>query len=226
MDTTEQLLENMAINVKGNIKVEWMGNTINFKGPYPRLDMMDTLESEIKKRLGDDTFIPTLDNDVNVDEYISLAHKLDIKLTPPLTLNRVIDTLVGELVEPLCIQPTFIINHPQIMSPLAKPHRSLPGKTERFELFVNAKEICNAYTELNNPFQQKTFFENAQLQKDQGDDEIPPSDYHFVRALEFGLPPTAGWGMGIDRLCMIFTNQDSIREVILFPTRKNDTNCV
>ena len=135
------------------------------------------------------------------------------------TLNRLVDNLVGELVEPKCIQPTFLMNHPLIMSPLAKPHRLDATKTERFELFVNGKEICNAYTELNNPIVQKQMFDRIAKQKDEGDNEIPPSDESFVRALEYGLPPTAGWGIGIDRLTMILTNKDSIREVILFPTR-------
>ena len=111
------------------------------------------------------------------------------------------------------------MNHPLIMSPLAKPHRLDGTKTERFELFINGKEICNAYTELNNPIVQKQMFDRIAKQKDQGDSEIPPADDAFVRALEFGLPPTAGWGIGIDRLTMILTNKDSIREVILFPTR-------
>ena len=131
-----------------------------------------------------------------------------------------VDGLIGEFVEPLCVQPTFLINHPQIMSPLAKPHRSQPGKTERFELFINKKEFCNAYTELNNPFIQKKIFDEVAKQKAAGDDEIPPSDENFIKALEYGLPPTGGWGLGIDRTVMLLTGQDSIREVIAFPTRR------
>jgi lysyl-tRNA synthetase class 2 len=114
--------------------------------------------------------------------------KLNVNIGLPHTLNRLVDGLVGEFVEPLCIQPTFLINHPQIMSPLAKPHRSMAGKTERFELFINKKEFCNAYTELNNPLIQKSIFEEVNKQKVGGDDEIPPSDYDFVEALEYGLP--------------------------------------
>jgi len=106
------------------------------------------------------------------------------------------------------------------MSPLAKPHRSQEGKTERFELFINKKEFCNAYTELNNPFVQRAIFEEVAKQKSLGDEEIPPSDNDFVKALEYGLPPTGGWGLGIDRLVMLLTGQDSIREVMLFPTRR------
>jgi len=150
---------------------------------------------------------------------MNLHTLLKIKPEPPYTLNRLVDNLVGELVEPKCIQPTFLMNHPLIMSPLAKPHRLDSTKTERFELFINGKEICNAYTELNNPIIQKQIFDRIAKQKAQGDSEIPPADDAFVRALEYGLPPTAGWGIGIDRLTMALTNKDSIREVILFPTR-------
>ena len=150
---------------------------------------------------------------------MNLHSVLNIKPEPPYTLNRLVDNLVWELVEPKCIQPTFVMNHPRIMSPLAKPHRLDTSKTERFELFVNGKEICNAYTELNNPIVQKEMFDKIAKQKEDGDNEIPPSHESFVRALEYGLPPTAGWGIGIDRLTMILTNKDSIREVILFPTR-------
>ena len=146
---------------------------------------------------------------------------LEVKISPPHTLNRLVDGLIGEFVEVLCINPTFLINQPQIMSPLAKPHRELKGKTERFELFINKKEFCNAYTELNDPKVQKKIFEDVAKQKKDGDDEIPPSDDNFIKALEYGLPPTGGWGLGIDRLVMLLTEQDSIREVILFPTRKS-----
>ena len=153
-------------------------------------------------------------------KYYNLKEMLDVKINPPHTLNRLIDGLIGEFVEPLCIQPTFLINHPQIMSPLAKPHRTYNGKTERFELFINKKEFCNAYTELNNPELQKNIFEEIMKQKTKGDDESPASDYNFVKALEYGLPPTGGWGIGIDRLVMLLTQQDSIREVVFFPPRR------
>jgi lysyl-tRNA synthetase class 2 len=155
------------------------------------------------------------------EEYIKLKELLEVKISPPHTLNRLVDGLIGEFVEVLCINPTFLINQPQIMSPLAKPHRELKGKTERFELFINKKEFCNAYTELNDPNIQRNIFEEISKQKNNGDEEIPQSDENFVRSLEFGLPPTGGWGIGIDRLVMLLTSQDSIREVIIFPTRKN-----
>ena len=221
MDMTEDFLEKLAINVNGTTKTNWMGTEINLAGPYPRLDMMNALEEQIKIQLSDPNFkLPDINSSNATEEYTNLMTMLEVKISPPHTLNRLVDGLVGEYVEPLCIQPTFLINHPQIMSPLAKPHRSEPGKTERFELFINKKEFCNAYTELNDPFVQKKIFEEIAKQKAAGDDEIPPSDDQFVKALEYGLPPTGGWGIGIDRTVMMLTGQDSIREVILFPTRK------
>ena len=223
MNMTEHLLENMSLSVNGSYLTNWFGNEINLHGPYQRLDMMDTLEQQIRIKLNDETFIlPDINAETATatEEYRQLMIKLNVDIGLPHTLNRLVDGLVGEFVEPLCVQPTFLINHPQIMSPLAKPHRSILGKTERFELFIGKKEFCNAYTELNNPLIQKSIFEEITKQKTDGDDEIPPSDYDFVEALEYGLPPTGGWGLGIDRLVMLLTEQDSIREVILFPTKK------
>ncbi len=221
MDMTEHLITNMAQTVNGTYLTTWLGTEINLQGPYKRLDMMDTLQDQIRIKLNDHTFIlPNITSPDATSEYVDLINRLNIKISLPHTLNRLVDGLVGEYVEPLCVQPTFLMNHPQIMSPLAKPHRSQPGKTERFELFINKKELCNAYTELNNPFIQKAIFEEIAKQKSAGDDEIPPSDDDFVKALEYGLPPTGGWGLGIDRLVMLLTGQDSIREVIMFPTRR------
>jgi len=220
MDMTEDLLSSMTKHVNGSYLTTWFGTEINLEGPYKRLDMMDTLEEQIRIKLNDKNFnLPNINLDTATEEYRQLMIKLNVDIGLPHTLNRLVDGLVGEFVEPLCIQPTFLINHPQIMSPLAKPHRSILGKTERFELFINKKEFCNAYTELNNPFIQKSIFEEVAKQKAGGDEEIPPSDYNFIEALEYGLPPTGGWGLGIDRLVMLLTEQDSIREVILFPLR-------
>ena len=229
IEITQEILVNMVLKIKGTIQVEWIEETIDFTPPFKQIDMLVELELEIKNKLNDPNFkLPNLDSETVVEEFLNIHDVLDININPPHTLNRLIDNLVGELVEPKCIQPTFLINHPLIMSPLAKPHRDDPNKTERFELFINGKEICNAYTELNNPFIQREIFEKINKQKEQGDEEIPPADEDFVKALEYGLPPTAGWGIGIDRLTMILTNKDSIREVILFPTRnynhKVDTN--
>lgn len=221
MDMTEDLISKMAQSINETTVTKWLGQDIELKAPYPRLDIMDTLEIEIQKKLNDFNFkLPDIDSDNATELYMKLKDILQIKISPPHTLNRLVDGLIGEFVEPLCIQPTFLINQPQIMSPLAKPHRTLKGKTERFELFINKKEFCNAYTELNDPKVQKKIFEDIANQKKQGDDEIPPSDENFIKALEYGLPPTGGWGIGIDRLVMLLTSQDSIREVMLFPTRK------
>ena len=221
MDMTEDFLSNLAIHVNGTTKTKWFGKDIDLIGPYPRLDILDTLEEKIRIQLNDTQFkLPDISGVNSTEEYTNLMTLLGVTISPPLTLNRLVDGLIGEFVEPLCIQPTFLINHPQIMSPLAKPHRSQPGKTERFELFINKKEFCNAYTELNNPFIQKKIFDEVAKQKAAGDDEIPPSDENFIKALEYGLPPTGGWGLGIDRTVMLLTGQDSIREVIAFPTRR------
>ncbi len=222
MDMTEDFFSQLALHVNKSQTVTWFGTEINLAGPYPRLDVMDTLENEIKKKLNDDNFtLPNINSPNATEQYLNLVELLDVKISLPHTLNRLVDGLIGEFVEELCTQPTFLINHPQIMSPLAKPHRSLPNKTERFELFINKKEFCNAYTELNDPRIQKAIFTEIAKQKDAGDDEIPQSDDNFVKALEYGLPPTGGWGIGIDRLVMLLTGQDSIREVIAFPTRRH-----
>jgi lysyl-tRNA synthetase class 2 len=221
MDMTEELISSMALKINGTTKTTWLGKEIDLKAPYLRLDIMGTLEKEIQKKLCDDNFkLPDLTSENAEEEYNILRETLNVKISKPHTLNRLIDGLIGEFVEPLCIQPTFLMNHPQIMSPLAKPHRNEKGKTERFELFINKKEFCNAYTELNDPNIQRNIFEDISKQKNKGDEEIPPSDENFIKALEYGLPPTGGWGIGIDRLVMLLTEQDSIREVILFPTRR------
>lgn len=222
MDMTEDLLSKLAVSVNGTTQVTWMGTSIDLAGPYPRLDIMDTLQSEIAKKLmWPDFKLPDITGSDATEQYLNLMNLLEVKITPPHTLNRLVDGLIGEFVEVLCIQPTFLINHPQVMSPLAKPHRSQPGKTERFELFIRKKEFANAYTELNDPKVQKSIFDQVAKQKAAGDDEIPPSDENFIKALEYGLPPTGGWGLGIDRLVMLITGQDSIREVIAFPTRRS-----
>jgi lysyl-tRNA synthetase class 2 len=133
-----------------------------------------------------------------------------------------LDKLVGEFIEETCINPTFITGHPQLMSPLAKAHREKAGLCERFEAFVCKKEIVNAYTELNDPFDQRQRFEEQARQKDQGDDEAQMIDESYLNAMQHGLPPTGGWGMGIDRLVMFLTNNYSIREVLTFPFMKDE----
>merc|ERR1719232_2434927 len=154
-------------------------------------------------------------------EFLSdLCAKNNIECSAPRTSARLLDKLVGELIEVQCVNPTFLIEQPQIMCPLAKYHRTTPGLTERFELFVATKEICNAYTELNDPFVQRAQFEKQALDKAAGDDEAQLIDENFCTSLEYGLPPTGGFGLGIDRLVMFLTNSYNIKEVLLFPAMK------
>jgi lysyl-tRNA synthetase class 2 len=145
-----------------------------------------------------------------------LAAKHNVDCSAPRTSARLLDKLVGEFIESQCINPTFITEHPQMMSPLAKAHRSIPGLCERFECFVATKEICNAYTELNDPFDQRERFEQQALDKAMGDDEAQLVDEVFCNSLEYGLPPTGGWGLGIDRLTMFLTDSNNIKEVLPF----------
>lgn len=144
----------------------------------------------------------------------------------PRTSARLLDKLVGDFIEVNCISPTFITEHPQMMSPLAKAHRSTSGLCERFECFVATKEICNAYTELNDPFDQRERFEQQAGDKAAGDDEAQLVDEVFCNSLEYGLPPTAGWGMGIDRMTMFLTDSNNIKEVLLFPAMKPDNSAI
>jgi len=154
------------------------------------------------------------------DALAKLCEKYDVECAPPQTTARLLDKLVGDYLEVDCLNPTFICDHPEIMSPLAKYHRSLPGMTERFELFVNYKEIVNAYTELNDPIVQRERFTVSSKDNDTGDDEAMVHDEDFCVSLEYGLPPTAGWGMGLDRMTMMLTDNISIKEVLLFPAMK------
>jgi lysyl-tRNA synthetase class 2 len=178
---------------------------------------MDFLK-ELRKKTGY-TFT-NLDTEETRLELIELCKTKDLKFPPPYTTPRILDKLIGEFVEVECIQPTFLMHHPIIMSPLAKPHRNDPTLSERFEMFVLTKELANAYTELNSPFIQRDNFKQQMKDKTSGDDEAQLPDDSFVTALEYGLPPTGGLGIGIDRLVMFLTNQTSIREVILFPMKR------
>jgi len=221
MQMTEEFLTNLVQKINGNINIPYLDTNIDFTAPFKRIDMMSELTKIVRHRLDDESF--NFPNDLSTEEarnqLIDVCSRLEVRCPHPLTTARLIDKLVGEFIEPQCINPTFIINHPLIMSPLAKNHRENDSLTERFELFVHGKELCNAYTELNNPIVQRERFESIQRDKALGDDEVPPADMEFITALEYGLPPTGGWGLGIDRLIMFLCNTDSIREVILFPTR-------
>lgn len=167
-----------------------------------------------------------LDSDETNQYLREQVAKHDIKCPPPLTTTRLLDKLVGHFLEETCLSPTFIMNHPELMSPLAKWHRSKPGLTERFELFISKHEVCNAYTELNDPVVQRERFTSQLKDRALGDDEAMPIDETFCTALEYGLPPTGGWGMGIDRLTMYLTDSLNIKEVLLFPAMKPQEDIV
>lgn len=218
LDITEDLVSGMVKYITGSYKTKYTTQhgevyEVNWEKPWHRIDMIPELE-----RCTDTKFPPSeeLHTDATGQFLKDLLKKLNIDCSPPQTNARMLDKLVGEFIEETCINPTFIINHPQMMSPLAKAHRDKPGLCERFEAFVCKKEIANAYTELNDPFDQRLRFEEQARQKAQGDDEAQLIDENFCTSLEFGLPPTGGWGMGIDRMVMFLTNHYSIKEVLAF----------
>ncbi len=207
MDTTEQLLEKAAIDVNGSTEVEVDGKAISFKAPFKRISMYDA----IKEHTGIDI------SDMDEEGLRGACAQLGIAVDKSMGKGKLIDEIFGEKCEHHYIQPTFITDYPIEMSPLTKKHRSKPGLVERFELMVNGKEIANAYTELNDPIDQRARFEEQLKLMERGDDEAMFIDHDFLRALEYGMPPTAGIGFGIDRLCMLLTNQPSIQDVLLFP---------
>ncbi|XP_029284566.1 lysine--tRNA ligase isoform X1 [Cottoperca gobio] len=228
MDMTEKLLSGMVKHITGGYKVayhpdgpEGKAYEIDFTPPFRRVSMTHDLEKIMGVK-----FPPT--DSYNSDEtrkfFDDLCAKKGVECPPPRTTARLLDKMVGDFLEVTCINPTFICDHPQIMSPLAKWHRTEKGLTERFELFVMKKEICNAYTELNDPIRQRELFEQQAAAKAEGDDEAMFIDETFCTALEYGLPPTAGWGMGIDRVAMFLTDSNNIKEVLLFPAMKPDDN--
>jgi lysyl-tRNA synthetase class 2 len=207
MDTTEQLLEKAAIDVNGTTDAEVDGKTISFKAPFKRVTMYDA----IKEHTGFD--ISNMDEEALRD----VCKQLGIGVEKSMGKGKLVDEIFSEKCEHHFIQPTFITDYPIEMSPLTKKHRSKPGLVERFELMINGKEIANAYTELNDPIDQRARFEDQIKLQERGDDEAMFIDHDFLRALEYGMPPTAGIGFGIDRLCMLLTNQPSIQDVLLFP---------
>lgn len=207
METTEQLLETTAIAVNGTSKVMVGANEIDFKAPYRRVSMYDA----IKEYTGIDV------SQKDEDGLRDVCQQLGIHADKTMGKGKLIDEIFSEKCEDHFIQPTFIIDYPVEMSPLTKKHRSKPGVVERFELIVNGKEIANAYSELNDPLEQRERFEEQSKLMERGDDEAMFIDYDFLRALEYGMPPTSGIGFGIDRICMLLTNQPSIQDVLLFP---------
>lgn len=207
MDLVETMIEKIALDVHGNTEVKVGENLINFQRPWKRLTMYEA----ILQYTGIDI------SAMEEDELAATARKLNVSIDKSMSRGKIIDTIFGDLCEPHLIQPTFIIDYPVEMSPLAKKHRSKPGLVERFEVICNSKEICNAFTELNDPIdQRKRFEEQLELAK-RGDEEAMVLDEDFLKAIEYGMPPTAGLGVGIDRLTMIMTNSASIQDVLFFP---------
>lgn len=212
MAFTEKLLETICIAVNGSAEREVDGQMISFKAPYRRLPILDA----IKEKTGYDL------NGKNEDEIREICKKLDMEVDESMGKGKLIDEMFGEFCEGTFIQPTFITDYPVEMSPLTKMHRSKPGLTERFELMVNGKELANAYSELNDPIDQEERFREQMKLADKGDDEAMIIDQDFLRALQYGMPPTSGIGIGIDRLVMLMTGKTFIQEVLFFPQMKSE----
>ena len=207
MSFTEKLLEEICLEVNGSCETVVDGKTISFKAPFRRLPILEA----IQEKTGYDL---TGMDEVQIRE---VCQKLNMEIDDTMGKGKLIDEIFGEFCEGTFIQPTFIIDYPVEMSPLTKMHRSKPGLTERFELMVNGKELANAYSELNDPIDQEARFKEQMRLADKGDDEAMIIDQDFMRALEYGMPPTSGIGIGIDRLVMLMTGQTTIQEVLLFP---------
>lgn len=207
MNVTERLLEKAAIDVCGTTDVQVGDKIISFKAPFQRISIYDA----IREHTGIDV------SEMNEEDLRAACRQLKVDVEPSMGHGKLIDEIFGEKCEHHYIQPTFIIDYPVEMSPLTKKHRSKPGLVERFELMINGKEIANAYSELNDPIDQRERFEEQVKLMERGDEEAMYIDYDFLRALEYGMPPTSGIGFGIDRLCMLLTNQPSIQDVLLFP---------
>ena len=216
METTEALLEKVAVDSNGSSAVPVGEHTIDFKAPYPRIPILKAIEIHTGIDVSDMDEVTLRDT----------AKGLGIEVDETMGVGKLIDEIFGEKCEHHYIQPTFITNYPKEMSPLTKEHRSNPKLTERFELMVNGKELANAYSELNDPIDQKERFEEQLKLSEKGDDEAMFIDQDFLRALEYGMPPTSGIGIGIDRLVMLMTNNSSIQEVLFFPQMRPEKKAV
>jgi lysyl-tRNA synthetase class 2 len=210
METTEKLLEKVALDVNGKSTIQFGEHTIDFKGPYKKISILES----IRENTGYDL------KDSSESKTFEIAKKLGVEVDGTMGKGKLIDEIFGEKCESKYIQPTFIIDYPKEMSPLTKEHRSEPELTERFELLVNGSEIANAYSELNDPIDQLSRFEDQLKLSEKGDEEAMFIDYDFIKCLEYGMPPTSGIGFGIDRLVMLMTNKKSIQDVIFFPQMK------
>jgi lysyl-tRNA synthetase class 2 len=207
MNLVEEMVEKVAIDLTGKTILKVGENDIDFKRPWQRYTMFEAIQH----------FTGIDISEMNEQQLRQTAHDLKIHVDATMGKGKLIDEIFGNKCEPLLIQPTFITDYPVEMSPLAKKHRSKPGLVERFEAICNSKEICNAFSELNDPIDQRKRFEDQLELGKRGDEEAMQLDEDFLRALEYGMPPTAGLGIGIDRLAMIMTNAASIQDVILFP---------
>jgi len=210
MNTTEKLLEKVATDLFGDSKVNYADNTIEFKGPYKKISILDS----IKENTGFDL------SNSSEKETFKIAKELGVEVDETMGKGKLIDEIFGDKCESKYIQPTFIIDYPKEMSPLTKEHRTNPELTERFELLINGSEIANSYSELNDPIDQLNRFEDQLKLSEKGDEEAMFIDHDFVKSLEYGMPPTSGIGIGIDRLVMLLTNNRSIQEVLFFPQMK------
>ena len=210
MELTESLIEKVCLEINGKTKIEYDSKQIDFKAPYDRISMFDA----IKKFTGYDV------SNMDENELRSVCNDMSIEVDESMGEGKLIDAIFGSKCEKNFINPTFIIDYPKSMSPLTKEHRSDPNLTERFELIINGMEIANAYSELNDPIDQLKRFEYQLELSKKGDDEAMFIDMDFVKSLEYGMPPTSGIGIGVDRLVMLMTNQTSIQEVLFFPQMK------
>jgi lysyl-tRNA synthetase class 2 len=210
MEMVETMIADVARAVNGSLQVVAGETTIDFTPPWKRLSMFDAIReyTGVDLRGADETALR------------SAARSLGVEVAPSDGAGRIIDGIFSERVEHHLVQPTFIIDYPLAMSPLAKKHRSASGLVERFEAICNGQELCNAFSELNDPLDQRARFEEQMRQRAQGEEEIQPLDEDYLRALEHGMPPTAGLGIGVDRLTMLLTGQESIRDVLFFPQMK------
>jgi lysyl-tRNA synthetase class 2 len=210
MDLVEEMVERVAMDLHGTTEVKVGEHLINFQRPWKRISMFEAIQE----------FTGVDISEMDEAGLRATCDKMGIEVAPSLGKGKLIDEIFGAKCEPFLIQPTFITDYPVEMSPLAKKHRNKPGLVERFEAICNGKEICNAFSELNDPLDQRARFEEQLELGKRGDDEAMVLDEDFLRALEFGMPPTAGLGIGIDRLSMIMTNSASIQEVLFFPQMK------
>jgi lysyl-tRNA synthetase class 2 len=210
MDLVEEMVEKIALDLHGTTEVQVGDNTINFQRPWKRYTMYEAIEH----------FTGIDISEMDEETMAETAKKLGVSVDSSMGRGKLIDEIFGEKCESQLIQPTFITDYPVEMSPLAKKHRDKEGLVERFEAICNGKEICNAFSELNDPIDQRERFEEQLQLAKRGDEEAMVLDEDFLRSIEYGMPPTAGLGIGIDRLSMIMTNSNSIQDVLFFPQMK------